>query len=403
MKLFYFVADSYPAWRFDLVELFGRELKSLGMSVTWVMRRDSSGLCSTREQEGQTVLLPFSLGRSSVIDRLANRPLEAICEVYWFLRLIFGPRYDVIQVRDDRYLAAFWAWIAARLTGAKFTYWISFPFPENDAEKSKRATGLRRTFLALRARITGWWLYDFILHRADHIFVQSDEMKRDVQAHGLPQERLTPVPMGVPIRLLSENKSRARTINPNLIVYIGTLDASRRLTMMIEAFSLIHQQVQSARLIVIGDGVAASDRRELEDLSRDHNLTDIVEFTGFLPVADVWRITAQAAIGLSPIYPDTVFRVGSPTKIVEYMAMAIPVVCNDHPEQSLIIEESNAGLCVEWSAVAFAEAVLDLLAHPEESVSMGKRGPAWVEAHRTYPVIAHQVWKKYQEIRGITE
>ncbi|MBV8633327.1 MAG: glycosyltransferase, partial [Burkholderiaceae bacterium] len=93
-----------------------------------------------------------------------------------------------------------------------------------------------------------------------------------------------------------------------------------------------------------------------------------------------------------------VLDVGSPTKLVEYMALGRPVVCNNHPEQSAILAECPAGLCVEWSAAAFAEAMLELLQNPEEAEAMGARGPAWVASNRTYPILATQVWNRYQSI-----
>jgi glycosyltransferase involved in cell wall biosynthesis len=73
------------------------------------------------------------------------------------------------------------------------------------------------------------------------------------------------------------------------------------------------------------------------------------------------------------------------------MALGRPVVCNDHPEQSQVIRESGAGLCVPWNASAFADALIQLLDHPESAEAMGSRGPSWVAAHRTYPEIAKDV------------
>lgn len=397
-RIFYFVADTFPAWRFDVSELFGRELPKRGMQVTWSMRRTDAGLAKTVEQDGQTVFLPASLGRHSALARIANRPLEAFSELLLFFRLLFGTRFDIIQVRDDRYLAAFWAWLAARLTGARFVYWLSFPFPENDAEKSRHAIGAKRLFLALRARITGWWLYHFMLHRADHVFVQSEEMQRDVAAHGVPWARMTPVPMGIPVRLLETVSKRAATPQPGLVAYVGTLAAVRRLDVIIEAFARVLSQHPAARLVIIGDGDIPEEKAALEALVGRLGIGEAVRFTGFLPVEQVWEILGNAAVGLSPFYVDRVLKVASPTKLVEYLAMAKPVVCNDHPEQSAIISDSQAGLCVDWSAEGFASAILHLLENPAEAERMGRRGPAWVAAQRTYPIIAAKVFDRYQRI-----
>lgn len=400
IRLFYFVADTYPAWRFDVNELFGKELPKKGVHVTWSMRRSDAGSCTKVAQDGQTVYLPLSLGRRSSASRIANRFLEAFCEVYWFLRLVLGPRYDIIQVRDDRYLAGFWGWLAARLTGARFVYWLSFPFPENDAEKGRRARGLKRLFLESRARITGWWLYRVLLCLADHVFVQSEEMQRDVAAYGVPWDRMTPVPMAIPVRLLDMATAHTAVSEPGTIAYVGTLAAVRRLDVIVDAFAIVRAACPQARLIVIGDGDMPAERAALEAQVCRLGLAGQVRFTGFLPVDEVWKILGTAAIGLSPIFVDRVLKVGSPTKLVEYLAMRKPVVCNDHPEQSAIIRDSNAGLSVAWGAEQFAAAMIWMLRHPEEAQAMGERGPAWVSENRTYPIIAASVFARYRQLLG---
>jgi glycosyltransferase involved in cell wall biosynthesis len=395
LRLFYFVADTFPAWRSDVLELFGRELPQRGLEVTWGMRRAGAGFCSRATQEGQTVHLLASLGKRGALAKVGSRLLEALCEPVHFLGLLLGCRADVVQVRDDRYLAAFWAWLAARLTGARFVYWLSFPFPEHDAESAKSARGLRKAFLRTRAALSAWWLYRVVLRRVDHAFVQSESMAADIAAYGIDPRRLTPVPMGVPMRLLDWAASHRPEVRPGLVVYIGTLAVSRRLATVIEAFAIVCHDHPDARLLMVGDGDRPNERESLERCARDLGIADRVRFTGFLPMDQAWELAAGAAVGLSPFFPDRVQRVASPTKLVEYMAMGRPVVCNDHPEQSAIIRESGAGLSVPWGAKEFAEAIGRLLDDPRTADEMGGRGPAWVSAHRSYRIIADDVWRQY--------
>jgi hypothetical protein len=78
------------------------------------------------------------------------------------------------------------------------------------------------------------------------------------------------------------------------------------------------------------------------------------------------------------------------------------VVCNAHPGQTNVIAESGAGLCVNWGRSEFAEAMLWMVKHPEQAEIMGAKGPSWVAANRTYPILADLVWSKYQEILQAT-
>lgn len=400
LKIFYFIADVYPAWRYDVVELFGVELPKRDIDVTWCMRRGAAGFCTRAEQAGQTAYLPASLGRATALRRLLNRPIEALCEAWWFLVVLLPGRYDIIQVRDDRYLAAFWAWLAARLTGAQFTYWLSFPFPENDAEKAERSSGIARLLLRLRSSVAGFWLYRFILHRADFIFVQSEAMRDSLVAYGVAKDKMLPVPMGVPASMLAWAEVSDIPVKPGLIAYIGTLAASRRLEMIIEAFALVREKRHDVMLAVVGEGDVPAERLALEALAKLLGVEGHIRFTGWLPVRDAWRIAAEAEIGLSPIFPDRVLRMGSPTKLVEFMALGRPVVASEQPEQRQVIDMSGAGLCVAWSARAHAEAILDLLGNNEIRLEMGARGRAWIAANRCYDAVAYQVWLAYCKLLG---
>jgi len=101
---------------------------------------------------------------------------------------------------------------------------------------------------------------------------------------------------------------------------------------------------------------------------------------------------------LSPYYPSFALNSTSPTKLLEYMAMSRPVVANEHPEQSLVLAESGAGICVPWSEQAFAEAIEELLDDPELCRRMGANGHRWVKKNRSSRFLADVVEKRYKHL-----
>ena len=108
------------------------------------------------------------------------------------------------------------------------------------------------------------------------------------------------------------------------------------------------------------------------------------------------RLAATA--GLSPIPRGTLFDVSSPTKLVEYMALGIPGVATDIPDQQHVLADSGAGLCVPMEAGAFRDAVLEVLGNPETARNFAVRGPGYVQAHRTYAVLGARVAAAYERI-----
>jgi glycosyltransferase involved in cell wall biosynthesis len=90
--------------------------------------------------------------------------------------------------------------------------------------------------------------------------------------------------------------------------------------------------------------------------------------------------------------------VSSPTKLVEYLALGIPSVANDIPDQQLVIEQSGAGLCVPMEARAFAAAVRTLLRDRALAQQFAQRGPAYVRSHRTYDILGRNVAESYRQL-----
>lgn len=398
IKIIYAVPEYFPPWRLDVGYLFGDQLPGLGAEVTWSMWRDKPGPCQTSVWQGQCVILPMSAGRNSRNTRIISRLTHTFCEVPLFLRMLFGERYDVVQARDLRYVAAFLGWLAARIRGAKFTYWLSYPFPEHYLEWSRKSRGLSRVVRWIQGTTSFWFVYKWLMHRADHVFVQSEQMMRDVAAYGVPVDRMAPVPMGVPPALLDWQANNPTEVVAGRIVYVGTMARVRRLETLIEAFAQVVAQRADASLIMVGDGDLPAERAFLEQEALRLGIADKVRFTGFIPMEEAWRYAASAQVCVSPFYPTFVLRSTSPTKLNEYFALGRPVVANDHPEQSTAINASGAGLCVPWGAVDFSGAILQLLNNPQMAEAMAAKGPAWVKENRTYDRIAKQVMARYQTL-----
>ncbi|HUX30267.1 MAG TPA: glycosyltransferase [Thiobacillus sp.] len=321
-RLFFAVPDFYPPWRLDVEELFVRQMQARGIKVTWSMRRDRAGPCLQTEHGGQVVYLPLRLSVAGVAGKVINKITQYLCEVALFFCLLFGKRFDIIQVRDRRYLFAFLGWLVARLRGAKFVFWSSYPFPEHLVEMATGKHWAQRIALLFRGHLSWFYVYRFIMVVADHVFVQSEQMLRDVARYGVPVSKMTPVPMGVPPHLLDWVATHAgEGVQAGKVVYVGTFARVRRMDQIIEAFRLVRQRNAHAHLFMVGAGDSPAERAELEAQTQRLGLAEAVTFTGFVPMEEAWRHAASAEVCLSPFYPTFVLRSTSPTKLVEYMAL----------------------------------------------------------------------------------
>lgn len=399
VTLYYSIPDHFPSYRVDVTELFGVSLAKRGVHTEWFMANNGPDLLPHREGFfQQTCMLPPKFPGHGVLSKVLTKLAYWVTDSLLMVRAALH-QFDILQTRD-KYIAAVVALLAAKLAGKRFVHWCSYPFPEHALEVANERSGLLRLLLILNGKCAHFVLYRVVMRFADHSFVQSEQMLRDVAAYGVPVERMTPVPMGVPTRLLDWSSTHPSPVVPGRIVYLGAMSTVRRLHVMLDAFALVYKRCPAATFLMVGEGVKPQDRIALEQQAARLGLADVVAFSGFVPIETAWSLAASAAVCVSPVYPTRIFNCASPTKLYEYMALGRPVVCNAHPEQSAVIDESGAGLCVNWDVQAFADAMVWMLEHPELAEAMGEKGSAWVAANRTYDMLAAQVHARYLAILG---
>lgn len=384
--------DKFPPFRVDVSILFGKELVKRKHQIEFVLQSEKN--CSkahVTKWSGCKVHVGAMDSGSSPLSRIRKN-------VYGFfndlrcMRLILGKDITGIIIKDKFFSGSFVA-LFSRLFNKKCVFWLSYPYPEANIHKAHGKMVNYPFFFLLRGLIFKELLYRCLLPMSHHVFVQSEQMKKDVAKQGIDIAKITAVPMCVQLEHFQTEQ-----IDPNIdlgnnpnMVYLGALDRLRRIDFILRVFQLVLIQKREAKLWLVGSSEKSEDISFLRKEAERLGIKDSVIFTGFLPRKKALAYVREADICLSPFYPTPILNSTSPTKIIEYMAMGKPVVANQHPEQSLIIEQSKAGICVPYNETDFSEAVLYLLNHPEEAASMGKKGRKYVEKYRIYPKMAAHV------------
>ncbi len=399
VRLFYLVGGRHNAQRVCVASLFGRYLAARHFVITWVILKSGQKRAWHRETwNGQAAFVIGQSARCGMLGSVLTLLFEIVGDFRGTWQALRGD-FDIIQVRDN-FLGAVLGLAVARMRRKPFVFWLSFPIPESRLADAREGRAKFRAYSYVVGRLSGLLLYRVILPLADHAFVQTEEMRRMIARHGIPEGKMTPVPMGVPEELIALGARRDVEPLAGRVVYVGTLARARRLEVLIRSMSKVRREVPDAHLVLVGDGVIPEDRQFLEKVVHAEGLEEAVVMTGNLPMTDAWEQARRAVVCVSPIIPTPVFRVGSPTKLVEYLALGRPVVANDHPEQSRVIRESGGGICCPWSESAFAEAILQLLRDPARAREMGERGREWVERNRRYDKIADSISAQYAAILG---
>jgi glycosyltransferase involved in cell wall biosynthesis len=393
-------SDTYPPTRVDVTALFGVELASRGYQTDLILQSGSA--CRhpyvTEWAGGRVWVGATDLGDS--LPSRVRKHLLGIGEDAKLFRRLRAGGHEFVVIKD-KFLSGVIGVLAARVLKRRFIYWLSYPFPESYLERAREGTARYPLLYWIRGMVYKLLLYRLLLPLADHVFIQSEQMRRDIQAHGIAYGKMTPVPMGIEPRMFpaaQANGTQVLAADRPCIVYLGSLARIRRLDFLLRVLLKVRVVAPTAKLFFVGVGDEAADEQFLSHEAHELGLQDGVIMTGQLPRAQALQYVAQADVCVSPFRPNPVLNSTSPTKLVEYMAMGKAVVANDHPEQRVLIEQSGAGFSVRYDESAFAAAILKLIADPVLAREMGDRGRRFVLEHRSYAVISNVVDRQLRRL-----
>jgi len=181
------------------------------------------------------------------------------------------------------------------------------------------------------------------------------------------------------------------------IGYIGTVTAERGSLITLQALRILNNCNIKIRFECIGF-IDKSHELQLSTLCETYKLSDIT-FHGYMPVHEAWSIISQCRIGLSILEPIPNSIESYPTKLFEYMAMGLPVICSNFPLYRSVVEEEICGRCVNpLNPEEIAEAIRWLLQNPSEADSMGRNGRKAVLERYNWEIESKKLIKFYKEL-----
>lgn len=366
-------------------------LTGLGHRVTWIVSsEETEEIQETTFNDARVFIIPCRYDKIPI--KIVAMALYAIRRTSFILSNFRHERYNMILVRDgifDGLLALY----IKRMYRVPFVFEMSNPVEQSwETRKfySKRQN-LQRIVSGIEAR-----LMMHILRNADLILPISRWLKDDLVRKGVDRSKITPLPEGVdPKRFLNSGMGAVKVRDKyglsdfKIVIYVGTMDKMRHLDVLIHAFSRVRDSLGEVKLLMVGDGTG---RLDLEKLADELGIRGDVVFTGYVDFKDVPDFIAAANLGISAVPPLDFYKVSSPIKMLEYMAMAKSVVANEEIlDQKEVMGASGGGILVRFDAKSFAEAIIKILDNPGQAEEMGRRGRDWVIENRSYDVIASEL------------
>ena len=405
-RLLIVARDLYPPFRVDITELFSTFL-GRWLDLTWLMRRDRDGPGATIEASPhERFIVPARKpGRLSGVRARLSYFRTALTQV----ANAAGGRWDLIQVRDIP-IGGVWFLLAALIARKPFVYWMSFPVLEGYRDRARNpgpGDGVGLTLYRRAYYVIGRFIqYRVVLRLADFVFVQSEIMKREVAGKGVDAGKIMAVPMAVNVATCNPEAippvDDPRLRDRRVLVYVGSLEAQRQPVLLIEALAAVAREEPSVTLVFVGDSDPET-AAPMAERAKVLGVGDRILHTGRLPLREALAYVARADVCLA-LYPVTDLLVsGTPTKLVEYLAMGRPVVGNPHPYQSRLLEATGAGTIAEMNPEAFAAAIVSLLRDDAGTRARASAAPAWIRDNLSYEVTAERVGAVYARLLKVAQ
>lgn len=401
MRFLYLTIDGLPTFRPDITALWEKYLPRHGVTSDMVTVRTAGTVNNAAL---------WNAGRAMTIARHRNALLNGLADFANDCRWLWRARrkdYAAIQLRDKTFIGLI-ALTVARWRGLPFFYWMSFPYGQSLLNLGRtdavRRDLPRRFYLWWRGRVGDWLLHRIVLQYADHVFVQSERMVNDLAAHGVEHARMTPVPMGIdpdrfPI-ILPRIDLPGVPAGARVLGYLGEASKARQIDFLINAVAHARASVPDIYLLIVGDAISPEEQAWLRACVADAGLAGCCCITGWVAPDAATATLAASEICLALMAPDPILDSTTPTKLVEYLAIGRPVVANDHPDQSRVVRESEAGIIASYNITDYGSAIVTLLEQKDAHVQMSQKGRAYVLAERAYPAVAARLAAHYEALIG---
>ncbi len=323
----------------------------------------------------------------------AGYAIEYSAALFWqfvlALRIFMKEGFDVIQAcnpPDDIFLIGRFF----KLFGAKFVFDHHDLNPELYEAKFARRGLFYKLMLA-------WERWTF--RAADLSIATNESYKRvAIERGGMAPEDVFVVRSGPSLERLRimEPVEALKRGRDYLVGYLGVMGSQDGVAYLLGAARhIVHDLGRTdIHFGLVGDG---PEKPSLEALARDYEIGDYVTFTGRIPDEPMLEMLNTADVCVNPDVANEMNDKSTMNKVMEYMALAKPIVQFDLTEGRYSAQE--ASLYAEANdEVDLASKIVELLEDPTRRAEMGRIGRARIEEKLEWKHEAPKLLAAYERL-----
>lgn len=290
------------------------------------------------------------------------------------------PHPDVIIATSPQLLVGLSGWWLARLKKVPFVFEVRDLWPE-----SLTAVGLGAENSILHRSLSA--MANFLYSRSDHIVVVTPAFKDFLVKHRqVPAAKISVVENGVETSVFAAASAQTTvTLKEQLsiqgkfvVCYVGTMGMAHGLETLLDAAAALQERNRQIVFLLIGEG---SEKEKIKALAASRGLSNVC-FLDQQPREKIPALISACDACLVLLKKTEIFKTVIPTKMLEFMSCARPVILGVEGQAREIVEEARSGIAIEpENAAQLATAISQLAANPELGRALGRNGREYVINH----------------------
>jgi len=296
------------------------------------------------------------------------------------LRGMALPRPDVIIASSPQLLVGLSGW------WLHFAHQVPFVFEVRDLwPESLTAVGVGDEDSLLHHALAA--VAEFLYRRSDHIVVVTPAFKEHLmRVWRVPPEKMSVVENGVETGLFAPGSPVADAALRHelgadgkfLVCYIGTMGMAHGLETLLDAAAQLQRQNSNAQFLLVGEG---AEKERIKATAQSRGLAN-VRFLDQQPRENIPAFISASDACLVLLKKTDVFKTVIPTKMLEFMSCARPVILGVEGQARQIIEDAGAGIVIEpENSEALVTAISRLSADRELGTALGQKGREHILQH----------------------
>jgi glycosyltransferase involved in cell wall biosynthesis len=296
------------------------------------------------------------------------------------LRGLSIPRPDLIIASSPQLLVGLSGWWLAFARQVPFVFEVRDLWPE-----SLTAVGVGNRDSVLYHALAG--IARFLYERSQRIVVVTPAFKeRLIRDWSVPAEKIAIVENGVETDLFAPAPEAANSAlrkqfgaeDKFVASYIGTMGNAHGLETLLEAAAQLQTKNSNVMVLLVGEG-AEKDR--IKALAQSRRLANVA-FLNQQPREKIAAFISASDACLVLLKKADIFETVIPTKMLEFMSCARPVILGVDGQARQILEHAGAGIVIEpENADALVRAIEQLAANPDLGRALGLRGRENIVQH----------------------